>query len=265
MIALLGTGMMGEALLAGLLKAGTDPATIRTVDARADRAAEIADRYGVWSSTGARAVAGADAVIVAVKPPDVPGLLDEMSAHLSPACLVISIAAGLPVAKLEAHLPAGQPVVRAMPNTPALVGQGMTAITPGSSATAEHLAYAGQILGAVGRVARVAEKDMDTVTALSGSGPAYLLLFAEAMIDAGVLLGLPRTLAGDLVKQTLYGTSALLRDSGEHPTILKENVVSPGGTTAAALRVFEEHAFKAMVAAAVEACHDRSAELGRKN
>jgi pyrroline-5-carboxylate reductase len=148
-----------------------------------------------------------------------------------------------------------------MPNTPASVGEGMSAIAGGTSATAEHLARASALLGAVGRVVTLPEKHLDAVTAVSGSGPAYVMYVAEAMIDAGVLLGLPRDIATTLATQTLYGSAKLLRDSGTHPTVLRENVTSPGGTTAAALRTLDDHGVKAAFVAALEAARDRSQEL----
>ena len=261
-LAILGVGMMGESLLAGLLKAGWDPQDIRVAETRAERRAQITDQYGVAAGTADEVVAGADTVVVVVKPYAVADLLDEVSRVIDPSCLVVSLAAGLSTATLEAHLPAGQPLVRVMPNTAVQVGEGMAAICAGSSATDQHLAQAQQILAAVGKVQIVSESDMDAVTALSGSGPAYVMMVAEAMIDAGVLLGLPRPAATELVTQTLYGSAKMLRDTGQHPAVLRENVTSPGGTTAAALRVFEDHALKAAFIDAIEACYDRSRELG---
>uniref|UniRef100_S0DFW4 Putative pyrroline-5-carboxylate reductase n=1 Tax=termite gut metagenome TaxID=433724 RepID=S0DFW4_9ZZZZ len=262
-VAVVGVGAMGEAIVAGLSR-GWDLGAVRAVDARPKRQAEIAGKYGVMAGGSAReAVGGADTVVIVVKPHDVPGLLEEIGPFLAPDCLVLSVAAGLTTAALERHLPAAQPVVRAMPNTAALVGEAMTAICPGAAAGAGHLERATRILSAVGRVLLVQEKQMDAVTALSGSGPAYVMYVAEAMIDAGVLLGLPRPTAAELVKQTLYGSSKLLVDSGEHPTVLKENVTSPGGTTIAALRKLDEHGVTAALIDAAEASCARSQELGQ--
>lgn len=261
-IALLGVGMMGENLLAGLLASGVSPDEIVGTDLRQDRQREIAERYGVLVvGDNTEAVAGVDTVVVVVKPYDVAAALDGISTALTPGALVISLAAGVEIAVLEAHVPAGTPVVRVMPNTPASVGEGMSAIAGGRSATAEHLAKASDLLGAVGRVVTVPEKHLDAVTAVSGSGPAYVMYVAEAMIDAGVLLGLPRDIATTLATQTLYGSAKMLRDSGTHPTVLRENVTSPGGTTAAALRTLDDRGVKAGFVAAIEACRDRSQEL----
>jgi pyrroline-5-carboxylate reductase len=174
---------------------------------------------------------------------------------------VVSLAAGVSTASLAQHLPAGTPVVRVMPNTPALVGQGMSVMSPGAGCPQQSLDLAEAVLGAVGQVRQVAEAHQDAVTALSGSGPAYVLYVVEAMIDAGVLLGLPRPLARDLAVQTVLGAATMVAGTGEHPTVLRENVTSPGGTTAAALHLLDEAAVKAAFARAMRAARDRSAEL----
>jgi len=262
-IAILGTGVMGTSLLNGLLQAGWDPATIRAADARASRREDVAATYGVWTGTSVEAVHGADTVVLVVKPQDISDVLSDIGDHLEPGALVISLAAGVTTATIERHLADGNPVVRVMPNTAALVGEGMAAICGGSTANTEHLAHAEKILSAVGKVQVISEKYMDAVTAISGSGPAYVMFVAEAMIDAGVMLGLPRATATELVKQTVFGSAKLLVESGEHPTVLKENVTSPGGTTAAALRAFEDHRVKAAFIDAMEAACKRSEELGR--
>ncbi len=176
---------------------------------------------------------------------------------------VISLAAGVSTSVLAAHVPLGTAVVRVMPNSPALVGQGMSVLSPAPGCPPESLALAAQVLGAVGEVRSAPESQQDAVTAVSGSGPAYVFYVAEAMIDAGVLLGLPRALARDLTVQTLVGAAAMLRDADEHPAVLRENVTSPGGTTAAALHVLDDAAVRAAFANAMRACRDRSAELGR--
>lgn len=261
-IALLGVGMMGENLLAGLLEGGVAPSELIGTDLRAERQQQIADTYGVTVvADNSEAVAGADTVVVVVKPYDIVAVLDGISPQLAPGALVVSLAAGVELSVLEAHLPAGTPVVRVMPNTPASVGEGMSALSGGTAATAEHLDRAAALLGAVGRVVVVPEKYLDAVTAVSGSGPAYVMYVAEAMIDAGVLLGLPRDIATTLATQTLYGSAKLLRDSGTHPTVLRENVTSPGGTTAAGLRALDDHGVKAAFLAAIEAASIRSQEL----
>ena len=262
-LAIIGAGMMGEALLAGLTRAGWDPGQIRVAEANPTRRAQIGQQYGVATGTPTEVVAGAAVAVVVVKPYDVAALLESVRPVLDPSCLVVSLAAGLTTAALEESLPDGQPLVRVMPNTAVTVGEGMSAICPGTSATPDHLARAERILAAVGQVRTVAEKDMDAVTAVSGSGPAYVMMVAEAMIDAGVLLGLPRPAASQLVAQTLYGSAKLLRDSGQHPTVLRENVTSPGGTTAAGLRELENHGLRAGFIDAVEASYRRSVEMGQ--
>ena len=262
-LAILGVGMMGEALLAGLVRSGWDPAQIRVAEANDTRRIQIGQQYGVVTGSPAEVVAGAAVAVVVVKPYDVAALLESVRPVFDPACLVVSLAAGLTTAAIENSLPAGQPLVRVMPNTAVTVGEGMSALCAGSSATPDHLAQAEQILAAVGQVRTVTEKDMDAVTAVSGSGPAYVMMVAEAMIDAGVLLGLPRPVATQLVAQTLYGSAKLLRDTGQHPTVLRENVTSPGGTTAAGLRQLEDHALKSAFIDAIEASYRRSVEMGQ--
>lgn len=261
-LATVGAGLMGEAIVSGLLAAGWAASDVVVCDTRPDRLAELTKRHGVAAASPAEA-ASADIVLVAVKPADVTGVLAELREHVAPHTLVLSIAAGVTLATLRAGLPDGTPVVRAMPNTPARVGQGITAISPGQYATADHLAAVTEVLGAVGRVVNVAEKDQDAVTAVSGSGPAYLFLLAEAMIEGGVHCGLSRDIATELAVQTLLGSAALLRESGEHPAVLRESVTSPGGTTAAALRRLEDHGVRAAFLAAVEAARNRSVELGK--
>ncbi|MDR1077772.1 MAG: pyrroline-5-carboxylate reductase [Propionibacteriaceae bacterium] len=262
-IAILGLGVMGEILLTGLLRSGCPTDQLRVSARRPERQAEIAQRHGVAIRSNREAVTGADTVIVAVKPQDLPDVLAEIAEALDPAALVVSVAAGVETATIETLLPAGQAVVRAMPNTPASVGQGMAAISAGSQASPDHLRRASGILSAVGRVVVVPERYQNAVTAISGSGPAYVMFVAEAMIDAGVMLGLPRGVATELVIQTVYGSAQLLRDSGQHPTVLRENVTSPGGTTTAALRAFETHRVKAAFMDAMEAACQRSQALGQ--
>lgn len=262
-LAVVGAGLMGEAIVSGLLASGWAPTDIVVSDARAERRAELAERHGVAGADEAGdAVGDARTVLLAVKPADVAGVLEEIGGRLDRDTLLLSVCAGVTLATLQAGVPDGTPVVRAMPNTPARVGQAITAISPGAHATDDHLAEVTEILGAVGRVVTVAEKYQDSVTALSGSGPAYVFLVAEAMIEGGVHVGLPRDVATELAVQTLFGSATLLRESGDHPAILRENVTSPGGTTAAALRRLEDHGVRAAFLAAVEAARDRSLELG---
>ncbi|MFG2845284.1 pyrroline-5-carboxylate reductase [Kitasatospora sp. NPDC048296] len=260
-IAFLGTGKIGEALLSGLLRAGEDPADVLVTARRPERAAELADRYGVTAVSNAEAAKLADTLILAVKPQDMGTLLEELAPHVSPDRLVISAAAGVPTAWFEERLAAGTPVVRVMPNTPVLVDEGMSVISGGSHATEEHLVRAEEIFSSVGKALRLPESQQDAATALSGSGPAYFYFLVEAMTDAGILLGLPRQVAHDLIVQSAIGASVMLRDSGEHPVKLREAVTSPAGTTIAAIRELENHGVRAALLGALEAARDRSREL----
>ncbi|GAB2971498.1 pyrroline-5-carboxylate reductase [Nocardioides montaniterrae] len=260
-IAVIGAGMMGEALLAGLLRAGHPAESVLVGEKRAERAAELTAAHGVRVVDNLEAAA-ADTILLVVKPQDVPAVLGEIAPSLRDGQLLISVAAGVTIAALEALVPEGVAVVRVMPNTPALVGQGMAALSPGSTCTDEQLSHATELLAAAGRAVVVPEKQQDAVTAVSGSGPAYVFLVAEAMIDAGVRLGLPRPVARELTVQTLLGAATMLSETGEHPAILRENVTSPGGTTAAALATLEAHGLRAAFLDALAAAHDRSVELG---
>jgi pyrroline-5-carboxylate reductase len=254
--------MMGEALLSGLLAAGRSAGEVVVAERYADRATFLRDTYDVEVREPAAAVVGADVVVVAVKPLDVPQVLTEIGPALAPGAVVVSVAAGLTLAALEAVLPAGTAVIRVMPNTPVRVREAMSALSAGSHAGEAELARAESLLAAVGRTVRVPESLQDAVTALSGSGPAFFLYVIEAMIDAGVQLGLPRAIAAELVGQTAYGTAALLRESGDHPALLREAVTSPGGTTARGLLALDEHGVRAAFHAAAQATHDRSKEMG---
>jgi pyrroline-5-carboxylate reductase len=260
-IAILGAGVMGETLLSGLLRAGRSPENVVITERRADRAAQLAHRYGVKVLENAEAAAAADTVVLVVKPQDLSALLAEISGAVSPGTLVVSIAAGITTAFVEQRLVEGVAVVRVMPNTPALVDEGMAAISPGSHCSPEHLARAESLLSATGKVLQVPEYHQDAVTAISGSGPAYIFYVVEAMIEAGVLLGLPRATSTELVVQTLYGAATMLKETGTHPTVLREQVSSPAGTTMAALRQLDDHKVRAAFLTAMEAARDRSREL----
>lgn len=260
-LAVIGAGVMGETLIAGLLRAGWAADQITAVDRHAPRLAEMEAKHGIHTASTADAAAGADTVVIVVKPQDAGEVLPVVGGAIRPGTLVVSLCAGLSTHQIEAALPDGTPVVRVMPNTPAQVDEGMAAISAGASATAEHLDHVSELLSAVGKVVTVPEKYQDAVTAISGSGPAYLFFVVEAMIDAGVMLGLPRDISTTLVVQTMYGSAKLLADSGEHPTVLRERVTSPGGTTAAALRELEDHRVKAAFMTAMEAARDRSRAL----
>jgi pyrroline-5-carboxylate reductase len=261
-LAIIGGGKIGEALLSGLVRrSGADGIVV--CERHPERAAELAARYGVPVLGLAEAASRARVLLLAVKPQDIGTLLGLLADSVDTGHLVVSVAAGVPTATIEAALPAGVPVVRVMPNTPALVDEGMSVLSAGAHADEGHLDEAETLLAAVGRVRRVPETQQDAVTALSGSGPAYFFYLVEAMVDAGILLGLPRDLAVDLIVQTALGSAVMLRDSGEHPVQLREAVTSPGGTTIAAIRELERHGVRAALIAAIEAAHDRSVELGR--
>lgn len=261
-IAILGGGKIGEALLSGLLRGARTPEQIVVVEKHPERAAYLTETYGVRTADVAQAVGEATTLIMAIKPQDIDALLAELTPLVGPQHLFVSVAAGITTRRIERLLPAGVPVVRCMPNTPALVDEAMTAVSAGAHATEAHLAVAETLLAAVGRVVRVPESQLDAVTALSGSGPAYFFFLVEAMIDAGILLGLPRTLAAELIVQTAVGAATMLRDTGEHPVQLREAVTSPGGTTISAIRELEVHGVRAALLAAIEAAAKRSAELG---
>lgn len=262
-IAILGAGKIGEALLSGVLSAGRSPGSLMFTERHQARSEELTARYGVRAVETTAAAVEADVLVVAVKPQDIEPLLDALAVSITPGTLVVSLCAGLPTALYEKHLPEGTPVVRVMPNTPMLVGEAMSAISPGSHANGEHLRLVEELLSSVGKVVRVPEAQQDAVTALSGSGPAYFFFLVEAMIDAGILLGLPRTVSTDLIIQSAIGAATMLRDSGEHPVALREAVTSPGGTTIAAIRELENHGVRAALLSAIEAAALRSAELGR--
>jgi pyrroline-5-carboxylate reductase len=260
-VAIIGAGVMGETLLSGLLRGGHDAADLMVGEKRAERATELREKYGVRVVANIEAAAGADTVALVVKPQDMGEVLTEIAPHLRAGQVLISLAAGITTAYIEKHIPDGIAVVRVMPNTPALVDEGMAAISPGTHCDEEHLVLTEQMLSVTGRVVRVPEKQQDAVTAISGSGPAYLFFVVEAMIEAGVHLGLPRSTATELVVQTVVGSAKLLRETGTHPTVLREQVTSPGGTTAAAIRALEDHKVRAAFITAMEAARDRSVAL----
>jgi pyrroline-5-carboxylate reductase len=260
-LAILGVGVLGETVLSGLLRAGWHPDQIVASHRRPERRQELAIRYGIEMLENTKAVADAETVILVVKPQDMRDLLAEISPAIKPGALVVSLAAGVDTEFIESHLPEGVAVVRVMPNTPAQVDEGMAAISPGSHSTQDHLDRVTEILSATGRVITVPERYQDAVTAISGTGPAYLFFVVEAMIEAGVHLGLPRSTATELVVQTMLGSAKLLRETGEHPTVLRERVTSPGGTTTAAVRQLEDHKVRAAFLGAMEAARDRSREL----
>jgi pyrroline-5-carboxylate reductase len=260
-VAIIGAGVMGEALLSGLIRGGHEPSDLMVGEKRPERAAELRERYAVDVVPNTEAAASADTVALVVKPQDMGDVLTEIAPHLRAGQLLISLAAGITTRYIERHIPDGIAVIRVMPNTPALVDEGMAAISGGTHCSEEHLALAERMLAVTGRVMRVPEKQQDAVTAISGSGPAYLFFVVESMIEAGVHLGLPRSTATELVVQTVVGSAKLLRETGEHPTVLRERVTSPGGTTAAAIRQLENHKVRSAFIEAMEAARDRSVAL----
>jgi pyrroline-5-carboxylate reductase len=262
MIAILGTGKMGEALLAGLLRAGRAPSEVAVVVRRSARGDELRAAYGVPVVSAEEAAKTAATLVVAVKPQDMGAMLDQIAGLVTESQLVISLAAGITTAFVELRFPVEVPVVRVTTNTPLLVNEGMSVISAGSFASESHLAIAEEMLSPVGKVLRLPEYQQDAATALAGSGPAYVYYLIEAMADAGVLVGMPRRTALELVTQTVFGAATMVRDSGEHPVILREAVTSPGGTTIAAIRELESHGVRGAVFAAIEAARNRGRELG---
>ncbi len=263
MIAVLGAGVMGELFVAGFIRAGTDPHRIVIAEAREERAREVSERHGVRALPAAEAVADAATVLLLVKPQDMAALLADIGPRTPSDALVISLAAGVRLSALESAFQPGTPCIRAMPNTPAVVDEGMIAISPGASCSAAQAEYAESLLAAVGKVVRVPEDLQDAVTATSGSGPAYVFLLVESMIDAAVDLGLDPSTARTLVTQTVLGAALMARAPDADAGDLRRQVTSPGGTTAAALAIFDEGDLRGLVAQAMTAARDRGRELGR--
>ena len=263
-LAFLGGGNMAAALLHGLLSAHLfEPDDLLISDVRADRLAFLRDTYRIDTfESNAEAASRAEALVLAVKPQVVPRVLADVREILSEEHLLLSIAAGIPSAVITGAFARPPRVVRIMPNTPALVQEGVSAVSRGQGATLEDLETARAIFEAVGRVVIVEESLLDAVTGLSGSGPAYVFVLIEALADAGVKMGLARDVAQLLAAQTVRGAATMVRDTGKHPGVLKDTVTSPGGTTIAGLHVLERGGFRAAVIDAVEAATRRSQELG---
>jgi pyrroline-5-carboxylate reductase len=262
-IAILGAGKMGEALLSGMLRAGVPPSGIVAAARRPERAGALAEQYGIEVAGAAEATSKAGTLLITVKPQDMAALLAEIGPAVSADKLVVSVAAGITTASIEARLAPEVAVVRVMSNTPVLVDEAMSVISAGRPASEPHLRRTEELLAPVGRVLRIPESQQDAATALSGSGPAYVYFLVEAMVDAGILLGMPRQTALDMVRQAVFGAATMLRESGEHPVILREAVTSPGGTTINAIRELERHGVRAAFLAAIEAARDRGRELGQ--
>jgi pyrroline-5-carboxylate reductase len=260
-VAVVGAGIMGEALIAALISSGVNPELITISEKRADRSAELVAKYSIKQAPLATNVAAADALLLVVKPQDMAAVLEEIKGSINPAAVVITFAAGKTISFISNALGTGNPVVRVMPNTPTLVGAGMAAASMGAGVTAAHKQFVLGFLAATGKVIEVTEDLQDAVTATSGSGPAYFFAFVEAMVAGAKALGLSEADATTLTIQTIVGAAQLLDESGKSPTTLRENVTSPNGTTAAALASFAANDLNSMVAAAMKAARDRSQEL----
>jgi pyrroline-5-carboxylate reductase len=262
-IVFIGAGNMAEALIAGLITRKTvAPRQIIAVDVRPERLAALKKKYRIETETDAASAVSRGAVIfLSVKPQQMAGALKTIAAVSRPAQLFISIAAGVTTAFIENLLPAGTPVIRSMPNTPALVAAGAIAIAPGRATGKTHLARARKLFAAAGMVVELPEEQINAVTALSGSGPAYVFLLVEAMAAAGTAAGLPPKIAGQLARQTIVGAGAMLAAAEDDPAELRRRVTSPGGTTEAAIRSFEQNNFSSLVAQAVAAARNRAREL----
>jgi pyrroline-5-carboxylate reductase len=261
-LAIVGAGMMGEALARGLFASGWSPSDLVLVDIRSDRLDEIGTSLGVDTSDDSPAAcASASGVLLAVKPQDAATALRTIASSIGADGLV-SIVAGLKTSSIEEHLGHGSSVVRAMPNTPARVGKGVTALATGSHAAKATRNLAESVFSAVGPVVWLEEDQLDAVTALSGSGPAYVFYLAEAMVEAAADLGLPADVASTLAFATIEGAGVMLQQTGERPATLRQQVTSPGGTTAAAIEVLESGKARELIADALRAARDRSKELG---
>lgn len=271
-IAFLGCGSMNEAILSGLLEAGTDPADVVATVRRAGRAAELAERHhGVTAIAGEeepdnnkQATKGSGVVILGVKPVGILDLAREISRSLSPTAVVVSVAAAVSIAQLEAALPAGQPVIRAMPNTPAKLGRGVVSVSPGTHCTPEQLQKVKDVLRGAGTVVEVPEEQVDAVSAISGSGPAYAFYLAEAMAAAGRELGLDPELSVLLARETVAGAGFMLAEPGADPTALRKAVTSPNGTTERAIATFDQRGLPAIIVAGARAATERAAEITRQ-
>ena len=262
---------MNEAILGGLLAAGTDPSDVVATVRRAERAAELAERHGVMAIAGVEepdnnklATKGASIVILGVKPVGIADLAREISPVLSQNTIVISVAAAVSIAQLEAALPEGQPVIRTMPNTPAKLGRGVVSVSPGTNCTDAQLQQAKDILAAAGSVVEIPEEQVDALSAISGSGPAYAFYLAEAMAAAGVELGLDPDLSLKISRETVAGAGFMLAEPGADPTALRIAVTSPNGTTERAIAAFNEGGIPSIIADGARAAAARAAEITRQ-
>jgi pyrroline-5-carboxylate reductase len=261
-IAIIGGGNIGSAILKGILNAlVAKPSQVSVVEINPERVENLTQEYKVEVVTNCRDLGKVDVALMAIEPRTTLEVVRELNGSLHKNSLVLSVAAGVTLRQLQSALPEDQPVIRCMPNSPVLVAQGVTALALGDSASAEHMAMAREIFGAVGSVVEIGERHINAVTALSGSGPAYVYVFVEALSDAGVRLGLDRKTAFTLAAQTVTGAARLVIESDKHPAQLKEMVTSPGGTTIAALHSMERAGFRGIVMDGVKEAHDRAREL----
>lgn len=260
-IGVIGAGVMGEALISALISAGVSPEVISISEKRPDRAAELVDKYGIVVATLEVNVSKAEVLLLVVKPQDISTVLTEIKDLIKPGTLVVSFVAGKKIAFISSSLGDGNPVIRVMPNTPTLVGEGMAAMSIGPRVTTAQSDFVRGFLSATGRVVEVEEELQDAVTAVSGSGPAYFFNFVEAMVSAGTELGLSHEIATELTIQTMVGAAKLLTTSNKSATTLRENVTSPNGTTAAAIASFADSDLAGIVKKAMIAARDRSQEL----
>jgi pyrroline-5-carboxylate reductase len=262
-IAVLGAGNMGSALIGGILKAGVAAAgQVRATTRTEDRASEVAKRYGVQATAGGNRAAASesDLIILAVKPTKVMGVIEEIREGLHAGQILLSVAAAVPLRVIEMGVRTPMAVFRAMPNIPVVVEEGATAVAANEAATAEDRAVVERIFRAVGAVCFVDEEAMDAVTALSGSGPAYIYMVIEALIAGGLKMGLSHEVSTRLAEQTVLGAAKLVRETGSHPAILRDQVITPGGVTISAIHELERHGLRAMLISAVETAtaHSRS-------
>ena len=260
-VAVIGAGVMGEALIAALISSGVNPDRITISEKREERAQELISKYLIKAAPLTSNVADADALLLVVKPQDMASVLEEIKGSINPTSVVITFAAGKTISFISDGLGTGNPVVRVMPNTPTLVSAGMSAISCCGLVSEEERNFTVGFLGAVGKVIEVDEDLQDAVTATSGSGPAYFFRFVEAMVDGATSLGLSQEDATTLTIQTIVGAAKLLDQSGDSPTVLREKVTSPNGTTFAALNSFNESDISGVVGKAMKAARDRSQEL----
>ena len=262
-IGIIGCGNMGGAILAGLWRNAEDPSSVICADASEKALASVAERYPdvIIAENNAACAAESDLLILAVKPQFLDGVLADIALPLRQDTVLLSIVAGKKIEYLAKRLPAGTKIVRAMPNTPALVGKGMTAYCVSETVTEEEKTAAGDVLRLLGIAEEVPERLMDTVTGLSGSSPAFVYMMIEAMADGAVLDGMPRDMAYRFAAQTVFGSAAMVLETGKHPGVLKDMVTSPAGTTIEGIAVLEERGFRSALMEAVKAAADRSREL----